>query len=461
MIVTKRGISGLIVEIIICMVLHFWIESGSSGYSAWIVQINVVILVLAIQQIAVMKFSTGKLLHFSSIFIGFAYLFLLSYQYLILISYDFGSMSYGIPTARYGIDTYMWACNFATEAIQFLYTGILFGICVKGKEKSGKSMINTDSRICALRFQRFGRVLLILAFIANIYQLYYGLSNNIYQGTGALDSTGILITLVNYIAYTLLPACMLLVYQNRNYVLYRNTLSSVYIVFEIILMMTGVRAQHIINIIIFIYFYYSAVQKLRLRTILLGVIAAFCMLYVITVIRYGRSSGNYVLALSSAGGNILLNTMSEFGFTINTLCIAKQAGFEHMTGGQFLFSILSVIPKSKTLWNEFALNNNVYDALNLYRYGSSFVTDIYFDFAEYASIIFVIYGLFVQKLTGFFERNLANGNILRVVLIAPFLTRVLFTVRTSCVNLPRLFVWILVYMLFIFLVSKRIKFGNY
>ena len=63
MIVTKRGISGLIVEIIICIALHFWIENSNLNYSAWIVQINVVILILAIQQVAIMKFATGKLLH--------------------------------------------------------------------------------------------------------------------------------------------------------------------------------------------------------------------------------------------------------------------------------------------------------------------------------------------------------------------------------------------------------------
>lgn len=454
MLVTKKAFCGIVFEIITCIMLSFWISHNNLKYSTWIVHINIVIFFLIIQQIIIMKFVTGKILHFSMLFIAFAYLFLLSYQYLLFIGYDFGTMSYAVPTTRYDTATYMWACNFATKAIQYLYTGMLVELTFR---KKNYVVDHKKIEFKSMNYANIAVALTIMAIIANVYQLIHGLVYNVYQGTNESEHFSALTMLMDYIAYTLLPSVMLLIYSKKDKRGIRYFILTTYLVFECALMVTGVRAQHMINIIVFLYFYFIAIEKIRIMTVVSGVLGAMVLLYMLIIIRYGRATGDYFSAITFSGGNVVLNTMSEFGFTINTLCIAKQSEFEHMVGGQFIFSFLSIVPKVKTLFPTFSVSNNVYDVLNLYRYGSSFVTDIYFDFGENSGIIFAVYGLFVQKCSSYFENCINKANVLQAAFIAPFLTRVLFTVRTSYANLPRLFFWIGIYMAVIYFVFSKIR----
>ncbi|QGQ48268.1 O-antigen polysaccharide polymerase Wzy [Metabacillus sediminilitoris] len=408
------------------------------SYDEWLIIINILILSVLLIQLVFIKVLKYEFFSISVLFLLFSYVFHLSYQFLLLIDFDFGGMSYAIPTTRYGNDVYREAVEYSLKSIMMLFLGMM----VLMPHHSKREIISVDNSDSNKFNKILGIILIIISLPVNVYILVIKIQGMIAGGyVGVIEnSVGVL---PSYLSNLLLPGVFLLLVSIKNNIKLVRLIAVAFIFYTFLGTFAGQRAYTILNIILFLYLYFNSIEKPKFKTIIYSVIAGYFTLSWFIVIRNNRAEGLSISSLFeifNLENSVILNTFSELGFTINIVCITLSQEVNHIFGGQVLYSILTIIPKVSELFSEFN-NYNIYNAFDLSRYGSSYIGDFNFDFGNVGIFISAIYGLIIQKLNNTIKRLLQEGKYFKVALILPLILELLFTVRSGTYKLLRIFIW--------------------
>lgn len=242
----------------------------------------------------------------------------------------------------------------------------------------------------------------------------------------------------------------------------RRSILTVFIVYKVIMMISGLRAYGLINIFVALYVYFrnesNQKLKLKLKHIICGLVVLQLGGGFIVGIREARTTGmdialivRYMFDLRS---NIIFNMMSEFGITQNVICeVIKGTNGNANMGRQLLYSFIIVIPGIS-----YIAPNLDYDAafledsLKIHNYGGSYVADVLFDFGQYGVLIgCIVLGLIFAALYEWFEREIQENNKLYVAVASPIIVELIFCVRSSMAKMPRMIVW---YLIITFIICK-------
>ena len=407
-------------------------------YSEWLKIINMLTVIVLIVQLFIIKTQRYEIFSLSSIFLIFSYIFHMSYQFLMLINYDFESMAYAIPIYRYGKNIFRVASQYSLMSIMMLFLGMIIATHngENGKKKQKKHIMMRNFN------KKLGLLIIIISLPVDLYILVTrlrGMSLNGYIGAIEVSSNPI----IPYISYLLLPGVFLYLTSVKMNLRKVRIVAILYVLYKIVGTFTGLRAYVILQIILFVYLYFRCIEKPKAKTIIYGIVVAYLVLSWFIVIRNSRGEGLNIMSLIkvfNSDNNVILNSLSEFGFTINVVCIAVQNKAEHIFGGQILYSILAIVPKVSVLFSKFS-DYNIYNALDLSKYGSSYIGDFYFDFGYWGMMACAIYGLFIQKISNYINKSIASKNYYGIALWLPVTVDILFSVRSGTYKLPRVFIW--------------------
>ena len=161
----------------------------------------------------------------------------------------------------------------------------------------------------------------------------------------------------------------------------------------------------------------------------------------LNVIREFRAVGFSGLNLRSVFSfNLLFDTLTEFGVTLNVFGYVIDGNIDHNIGFCFIYDVLFVIPKVSWLGVD-TPQFNIYEALDLSAAGSSYLAEILFDFKQFGYCVVFLYGMFIRTLDTQIEKHMDGKNLEKVAYLIPLGLIVLFCVRTGTANILRVFIW--------------------
>jgi hypothetical protein len=407
------------------------------GYNEWLTTVNLLTLLVFIIQIGFIKLLKNDIFSISGMFLIFSYLFHLSYPFLFFIDYNLDVMSYADSTVRYGTDIFRTAVSYSLASIIMLFLGMIMVI-----EKSNIDFIRAKKNNFN---KKLGIIFIIIALPIDIYLLIIRLLSMVTMGyTGDVADSSLLL----FISYLLLPGVFLYISSIHDTRKVR-IIAIGYIIYKLIGTFTGLRAYTILQIILFLYLYLNSIEKFKLKTTIYGIITGYFMLSWFIVIRNTREIGitlTSLLEIFDINNNVILNSLTEFGVTINVVCITFAYQVEHVFGGQVIYSLLAIVPNVRQIFSQFD-DYNIYNALDVFKYGGSYIADFYFDFGYWGLIACSIYGLIIQKISNFVNKSLKKGNYYGIAIWLPVIVDILFSVRSGTYKLPRVFIWTAIMMI--------------
>ncbi|WP_041472721.1 O-antigen polymerase [Vibrio atlanticus] len=452
----KDKILVLILYLIYTLTCLLFIELSS--VNDWLLHVNVVIFSSILIQNFILFCFGLRLLSLPIIFLFFSYVFSLSYPVLIYFNVDFGGMSSQVTNLVYGESVFKESVNLAVFSILVMYIGFILTELLNLKEKKLSFLFFNNSFFKRKQNLKVYAVLGCIIFgSVDIYLFKERLilmSSLGYMGV-ALHEFNFLLVLFSWI----FPGFVfLLCYVNKESRIKIVLILLVFLIYKSLQTLTGLRAFTVLQLVVFMIFYNLYISKLKMKSILTLSISIYFALCWFFVVRENRALGitisdflnidNYTLGI-----DILIYSMSEFGVTLNVIAETYQSNIEWygILGTQVLITFFSAIPFiSKISPDLFYLN--ISEALNLYRYGGSYIADFYYDFGVFCFIPLVFLGMLVSFVDTIMLHAKKRENILTVILLFPFIVQLIFTVRTSTFKIFRTLSWSFILMMIVMLI---------
>ncbi|MEH7461453.1 O-antigen polysaccharide polymerase Wzy [Bacillus thuringiensis] len=437
--------------------IAWWIlqQTESFDYKKWLSYMTGLAFLTIFIQLLTAKYLRIKTISIAGMFIIFSYVFHFGHLFLLAIDYSFPDLSYGVGLYRYGEDIYRKAMNFSMLSMLSLFLGMM--IAKKPTEKITENLNNDIKSNDNYKnyYGILGFILLCISFPIDLYLLF----NQIKQmGTGGYSSVhefGVNLGL-RYLSYLVNPAFFLLIVANKNTKWNAKLILAFYIIYKFITMFTGMRAYAILNILIMVYLYHSSVKKFSRKFMIWGSAIGYFILSLFIAIRntrsYGLSFERIYEGLLSNEGSPIMGTLEEFGMTINVVCevvsrVSSDSFIDYANGMQIVTSIMSAIPFVSNIFSniDFA-DYNLIDKLDIWHLGGSYIADFYFDFGTKGIFAIAFYGFLVQLFSQYIENNLKQMNYYKVAMFIPAGIDIIFSVRSTITKIPRVLIWIPIFM---------------
>ena len=431
---------------IFCIFIHillYRIEFLSNNN--WLFFINILILFLMIIQTLFLYKAKIKFLSIPSVFLYFSYIFHLSYQFLIYLDYDFRSMSYAISSNIYGYEVYRKAVSESIKSILYLEYGyfifIFFGKKIPKKEIKFSFFKNIFQNRKNFKYLiNIFFVFSLTADISIIYRRIILMINYGYKEVAIFEANYILII----ISHFLLPSLFLIMYFNKKKIIKNYVFLFFFLIYKLIGMFSGLRGYAIVEIIFMGIFFNSYIKKFKKKNIYISLILGYFLLSWLIVIRENRGEGIGINHLKQIFFNkdIILYSMAEFGITINVVCktIENTTLLLGNMGKQLVISLLSFVPYISRIIPDL-FKENIYEKLNLYRMGGSYIADFYYDFGKLNIFLCIIYGILIKNLEENFKTIIQGKEKWKILFLVPFIVEILFTVRSGTFKILRVLVW--------------------
>ena len=452
---------------IFALVLCNWmINNTDLTVTRWATLCSCAALCLFIVQCVVLKLLKYSFFSLEFLFLFLTYIFYLGQTFLVSISYDFGDLSYSLAHIAFGADAYIISTKYSFSCIAFVFLGLMIG-------SNSKVLINKERvRPCLIKEEfskTTAKVMFIISLPFELYSLFsklYIITTSTYLDAHAAGG-GILIEFMSAVFFASLMFFLMDSAWNRKK---NRIIFIVIIIYEAITMLTGQRAMGIMKILIcvYVYYYYDGSRSINWKTglkIFLGIIIAS---YALIVIRNSRATGLSLSSLNlSSNGFLPFDSISEFGITGRVVTAAMVKTTDIAAGKSVLCSFLAVVPGWSNLFGTGLIDKYyTFVALDQQSWGSSFVSDLYFDFGFAGGIIAsCIYSFIVGKFIYSLKKHLFLHNFGIASCYAYFVLQLIFTVRSYIFRLPRYFIYFLLIYLICMLIarvlSSSIRQNNY
>ncbi len=430
-------------------------------FSMWNYHISVLIIANLIAIILLFKKSGIPLVSFTSAFLIIAAAFncgqcLVNYLGLEILRHGNVYVLFGFETYRKVIIYSFWAIYFTSLGI--ICSQLLASSNIKIKLKTTVHLIPKIDNCLLERQKILTIVLFFISLPAQLYLTYRQLTNTISYGYN-VAATMTINPLISYLSKLLISAVVLALFQlnkKKGFVLYLG-----FIAMNIITMLGGVRSYAFLSIVVVTYVYFIVIleQKINIKDIIfwgiLGILAVHLLVAIRDVRAYGFSfellKESFLTGKDGALGSYFSETTvthGVLGYVIN-----NENNINQPIMGQFISGVLGIIPGISIISPIDLKQFDMQKVLDIPEMGGSFIADFYFD---HVLILFsFLWGVCINRIFSYFERE---KNILKCAFWSPIITQVLFSVRTTTAQLPRMIIWMgIVYysVVFIFKSNRR------
>lgn len=442
----KKSLAAVIA---LCSMMGFYYYSNLMTYnSSWINETAIFIIILFLTQLVlVRKVIPPKRV---IIYVVLAFLFIFHFSHIILqaVQYDFGSNTRNNVFFRFNDNIVYQATHYGIEGSIGIFIGIVLYYTFYKKRRIRKEKLFIEKDNCVLAI-----IFVVIGLIADIT---YSLNSIIAMFTGGYalvqESLTSMFYGVRVVSYLLLAGILLLLQNDRLSLQRKKIILYIFIGYKILMMLSGLRAYGLINILLCLYVFYRNVDKIKfnIKFILLGLLALQLGGGLIIGIREARTTGmelgsiiGYMFDIRS---NIVFNMMSEFGITENVLCVLASTLEGIASGGkQLLYSFIIIIPGIGSIAPGLDYDNAFMESkLNIHNYGGTYIGDMLYDFGALGLLLScIVLGLFFAFLYEWYERNIEEGHKINVAVASPIIVDFIFCVRSSLAKMPRMIAWYL------------------
>lgn len=452
-----KGIISIVFMVIFLIFNNIYVDKGNSV--TWSATITPFILILLTTDLIILKniLPRRRTLLYAVIICFFVFHF--SHVILQGMYYEFGTNTRNNIFFRQEIHIIFEATHVQITAI----TGMMIGIILYYIFYREKAVL-IDSKLLGVDSKALCALFIIVGFIADILNSGQAIVSLFIGGYANVQES---ISSVFYgfrlLSYLLLPGILIYIQDRNKSAKKRRLILIIFMIYKTIMMLSGLRAYGLINILLAMYVYYrnEVNQKIRIKHVVLALVALQFGGGLIIGVREARTAGMDIRIICDnmfdVKSNILFNMMSEFGITQNVICevLSAKNGIGN-NGMQLLYSFLIIIPGiSKIAPNLNYSAAFLEDSLQIHNYGGSYVADILFDFGTNGILPgCVILGVFFAMLYELFERNLQANNIKCVAVLAPIIVDFIFCVRSSMAKMPRMVCWYLIIVLFLTVIAN-------
>lgn len=275
---------------------------------------------------------------------------------------------------------------------------------------------------------------LYLAIVQAYYGLMYGYDVMFSKMPGQA---------VAYVSNLFFSAVVLMMSQAKDSK--KHIIYILYVCYCFIMMLGGARSKPLFNFLICTYILFFVIKRIhvKLSTLLIVMSCLYIVLEGMIGIRYARVNGlsweGFTRAVEEHGNDVIFETLQETSITQAVLTetmyykkiVAKDMDYG---GGQLIGAITSIIPGISHIADMSGVS--LQDNIGKSYLGGSFVADFYYD--NHIIIYALLFGGFMQLIFGMYDEK---KDIFYCALWAPIVQQLLFSVRTSTSNIPRLIVW--------------------
>ena len=377
----------LAIYTIFALVISSWILNlDLINVNEWAFVCTWLALLLILVQSLVVKILCVKFFSLEYIFLLLCYVFYLGQTFLIHISYDFGELSFSLAYVTYGAQRYIISTKYSLICIVFVFLGLMLG-CFKGCFPSF-----SKHHSIACRRNGMDRSTAQIMFMISAPFEFYSIGIKLFtiltstyldaHGSGG----GMLVDLMSSLFFASLIFFLIESFERSSH---GRLVFAAIILYEAFTMLTGQRAMAIIKIFICAFVYYQLDKKVNWKSAVKLVVGALILSYVIIIVRNSRAEGFSLQSFNiTTNGFILFDLISEFGITGKVVTAAFAKVTEFAGGKSIGCAFLAVIPRWTSLFGGDLMEKYyTYTALNQEAWGSSFVSDFYFDFGFVGGII--------------------------------------------------------------------------
>lgn len=403
-------------------------------YNSWLVWVNTTILSMLVVHVFCAYKVFGGVFNLSFIVLIFTYLFNLSYP----IELQFAGPEYVnqvyYKCKDFNIFEIREMVYYAVVFIAILYWGMLFYEIIKKDRKIVEVKNNHYN------YKLLAILMIVISLPVDVVFMYIRLKAMLLGGYGeALSAAAEGKYYASFFSYLLIAGVFILAKtgdesKGNKYVI-------LYCLYEMIWMFAGQRATPLICIIIIVWLNWGFDKKIKITTKIWGIIIFSMVVLLLNVIREFRGSGFQGLSSDEVQNfSIIFDTMTEFGYTLNIFGYVIDSNVPHAIASSLLYDILCIFPKVSLLGLS-TQNIDIYEALNLYDKGASYLAEILFDFKQWSYFVVALYGIYVSWLDSKFTYLIKCQDYNNVLKYIPLAVITVFCVRTGLVNILRTFVW--------------------
>lgn len=418
--------------------VYIFLNNISSLMSEWIQQINFVLFIIICVNFFLFKSLFGYYITLTNIFVILLELFNFCPMFINLVGFTYSEVGLSAMDVMriYGFSTCQEVVEVAIFFILFFCAGAILSESIQYK----KTIITSGN---VVNIKSFAKFLLVLSLPFDIMLSVYKTINVVSEGYGNnLDQSPIY--LVQYISFLVLAGAFLLWSVEDNHKKKNNILIA-FIVYKIFGMMTGQRAEAVCAILIALCLYiYGVKVKVTFKKVIYVLLASLLIIFLLVFIRSFRLTGYQTIDYDILLSFSLLNFFAEWN-TLNIIAEVISFSGSHTMGISTLYSIACVIPGIKS-FDVDLYDVDIYYVLNLYRYGSSIIAEILFDWNCFGVVIFFVIGFFVRRLDSMIFRLIQNKKYIAVIYWIPFFMQFLYSVRSTTLGWLRsiLFAFIII-----------------
>lgn len=444
---TKNDFFFLFINLLMYIILLILVNSK--------ILINLIAFFSIIQMIISFIYLSKKsisIFSLAGLFIVFTYIFHFGHSYIYLIDSQY---SFSISNIIKN--------DYKNAITALLFTFSLLPFIVYGMGHVNKFIKKRKSYYIPLNKDLYFIMGLLIILICFPIKLYIDVNKIIlfFQGgynlSYAFRLNGILTQIANFhfVGFILL----ILVFKDNKKI--SNIITLFLIVYQCITMLTGNRGIQLISIIFTLYIYYKFIRNPNKYDIIFLTIAIFFGMKFLSVMSMQRGDGFNTLSdlismVFSFDTEILFSIFDEFGYTLQTLVLEFRNNINHTFGLTYIYSLFTVLPNIGSFLNDITYNACYVNALNYPQIGGSYIGELYFNFGYLSFFFSIILGFAIGLVSQKLEEYINNNKLLHTSIILMPCISILWWVRNYFKDMPREFIWGLIFFLALYKFSNMI-----
>lgn len=409
----------------------------TKNYNFWLHSLNLLVLITLLIQLIIGKIMFQKFVNFCSILLFLSLIFHLSFPFVLEYGGRYAEdVTYKLK--EFDENTFRLMVTYAYNYISLLFEGMLFYDLIR--KKTDKKPFISRVLLRSSEYHRLGKILLLIFLPLDLLSLFVKLSAMFRGGYGESFTAGSFLKYYSSFGSYLILSAVFLLWETSSAKKSKYYLVA-YIFYQVVWMFSGQRAMPVVSIILALYLYFCFGRRITIRAFIALLFGGVIGVLLLNVIREFRAVGFSGLNLRSVFSfNLLFDTLTEFGVTLNVFGYVIDGNIDHNIGFCFIYDVLFVIPKVSWLGVD-TPQFNIYEALDLSAAGSSYLAEILFDFKQFGYCVVFLYGMFIRTLDTQIEKHMDGKNLEKVAYLIPLGLIVLFCVRTGTANILRVFIW--------------------
>lgn len=347
-------------------------------------------------------------------------------------------------------EVYISSMIFSTVSISFIALGMIFIKVFKIKSSIKNSHIREDDNKLAIHI---GWTILLLSFPVKVYISInqFFIANKLgYLAALNSESSGILSQISNF--HIIGISLLIMAYVKRRF--YSILIYSLYSLFSILTMLSGIRIYPILSLMVVTYIFVRSLKiKISFKYITVFSFPLFFLIVLLNTIAEVRLEGWIGISaflqvfMDTLKNNPLFNILEEFGATIYTVSLTFMKvpmNIDYSYGKQFLLGFITVLPNLKGVFssiNETLVYTKFFEVQAI---GGSYIGELYYSLGYFSLVLALFIGAIIQIVSERLEIYLENNQYIKVSYYILLVFSLFLWVRGYYVGILRNTIWSMV-----------------